>query len=931
MGQIYAAKTNHIINPIGFYMNQIVFSWKVKDCTGKEQKNARILVSTEKDFSEIVWDTGEKNLDNCGTKAEIQTEPYTRYYWKVIVTTELDEVLESEVQFFETAKMDDKWSAKWITGAEEQERHPVFTKQISPKQTVERARLYICGLGLYEAYFIGNTKKQTEKIGNEYLTPYCNNYHQWIQYQTYDITEQVTEGGMLTVLLGDGWYKGRFGFSEPDKKNYFGDKRKLIAEVHIDYTDGSTEVIGTDESWKVSVGKITFSNIYDGEHRDDTLEEGVEANAVCTEAPEGRLMERLSLPVTVHEKIKPVKLIDTPVGEKVLDLGQEITGIFRLYVHEPKGTKIHIQTGEVLQDGNFYNENLRTAKSEYIYISDGTEKVIEPHFTFYGYRYVKIDGADHLTCDDFTALVLRSDYEIIGNLQTGSELINQLISNINWGMKGNFLDVPTDCPQRDERMGWTGDTQVFSATASYLADTYAFYRKFLYDMYQEQLLADGMVPEVVPTFGPSKTSCAWGDAACIIPWNVYLFSGDKTILEQQIASMKAWVDYIRKVDGDHHGWREAFHYGDWLALDRPGAKEGNVYGATDEAYIADVYYAASAQIVAKAAAVLGMSDVKEKYQEIAEQQWNVVKEEYFTLTGRCAIKTQTGLTLALKYHLSKDEAGTRKMLKKLFRQNKYKLNTGFVGTPLLCNTLTENGMTDLAYLLLLNEEFPGWLYEVKLGATTVWERWNSLDESGHVSSTGMNSLNHYSYGAILEWMFRYVAGFNMTECGVGGRRMKITPKINQKLGHVEASYDSACGEYKSSWQIQDNNRIKISVTVPFGCEAEIELPYASEYVYEDKENPIFAEVKNGICHVKSGNYEVSYEASKPLAKHYSVDSKMEDLLSNPDTRKFLSTMIDVDMLPDVVFDMSLRDVAQTFAGGVGEEQEQMLNSALGQF
>ena len=633
----------------------------------------------------------------------------------------------------------------------------------------------------------------------------------------------------------------------------------------------------------------------------------------------------------VHKEMKPIELIHTPAGEQVFDLGQEITGIFKFHVKEPVGTEILIQTGEVLQDGNFYNGNLRTAKSEYHYISDGTEKEIVPHFTYYGYRYVKVSGVTNLSCDDFTALVLCSDYEKTGRLETGHELVNQLISNVEWGMRGNFLDVPTDCPQRDERMGWTGDTQVFSATASYLADTYAFYRKFLYDMYQEQLLTDGMVPEVVPTFGPSKTSCAWGDAACIIPWNVYLFSGDKTILEQQIDSMKAWVDYIRKVDGEHHGWRNSFHYGDWLALDRPGAKEGNVYGATDEAYIADVYYAASAQIVAKAAGVLGKSELQKEYQEIADQQWKVVKDEYFTATGRCAIKTQTGLTLALKYHLSENETMTAKMLKTLFRQNKYKLNTGFIGTPLLCNILTENGMSDIAYQLLLNEEFPGWLYEVKLGATTVWERWNSLDESGHVSSTGMNSLNHYSYGAVLEWVYRHAAGIDVTEQNPGGRKMKIYPKINAELGYVDASYDSACGTYQSSWKILDGNKIQLRFFVPFGCEAEISLPYAPDSVYEEKENPLFANVKDGVCLVEAGNYEVTYEAVVPLKKTYSVDSTMEDLMSNPKIRGFLASMMDVDMLPDIVYEMSLRDVAKMFAGEIGDEQEKMLNAALGQF
>ena len=931
MGKIYAAKTNHITNPIGFNMDTIAFSWKVKGCRGQNQKHARIVISKNKTFTDICYDTGETELDSLSTRVEFEIQPYTRYYWKVIVATDVEEVIESDVQFFETAKMDEPWTGRWITCDSSQERHPIFSKRIEPKKKVKRARLYICGLGLYEAYFLGESKENPEKIGDEYLTPYCNNYDRWIQYQTYDITKQAEQGGVLSVLLGNGWYKGRFGFNDPEREAYYGDEWKLIAEIHIEYKDGTKDVISSDETWSVTRSNLWFSNIYDGERRDDTLPPVEESPARIAKVPKGRLMERLSLPVKVQEEMKPAELIHTPAGEDVFDLGQEIAGIFRLRVHEPAGTTIRIQTGEVLQDGCFYNENLRTALSEYIYVSDGTEKVITPHFTYYGYRYVKVTGIRDLSCEDFTALVLYSDYESIGAIETGNDLVNKLISNIEWGMKGNFLDVPTDCPQRDERMGWTGDAQVFSATASYLADTYAFYRKYLYDMYQEQLLADGMVPEIVPTFGPTKCSCAWGDAACIIPWNVYLFSGDKTILESQIESMKAWVDYIRRIDGDHHGWRQIFHYGDWLALDRTGAAANSVYGATDEAYIADIYYAASAQTVAKAADVLGLEETRQEYQEIADRQWRAVKEEYFTSTGRCAVKTQTGLILALKYHLSENEELTKQMMKKLLRDNKNKLNTGFVGTPLLCNVLTDHGMTDAAYRLLLNEEYPGWLYEVKLGATTVWERWNSLDENGHVSSTGMNSLNHYSYGAVLEWIFRHAAGIDVTEQSPGGRVMRISPKVNRGLGYVKAVYDSACGCYQCGWEISGDNKITVTVTVPFGGRAEVVLPLAPESVYEDKENPLFEDVENGICRVKAGEYEVTYEASQPLKRKYSIDSTMEELLNHPDIRAFLSQMMEVDMIPDIAYGLSLRDVAKTFAGEIKPEEAQMLDIALANF
>lgn len=931
MGEIYAAKTNHITNPVGFLLDAPVFSWKVKNCVGRKQKQARIIISRDDQFADICFDTKNAALDSLGTRIACVLQPRTRYFWKVIVTTDAGEEITSEPQYFETGKMDEPWRGKWITCENDQDRHPIFSKTIQPEKPVKSARLYIAGLGLYEASFLRTNGEKLEKIGDEFLTPYCNDYDQWIQYQTYDITSQIHEGGKLSVLLGNGWYKGRFGLSDPKQGTCYGDAWKLIAEIHITYEDEETEVIGTDESWLVNWSNIWFSNIYDGEKQDDTLPVLPSKPALLAEAPKGKLTERLSLSVKAQKEMKPVSLIHTTTGETVLDMGQEITGIFRMRVHEPAGTTITLQTGEVLQDGCFYNENLRTARSEYVYVSDGVEKVIMPHFTFYGYRYVRVEGVSKLDCKDFTAIVLYSDYEPVGHVETGHELVNQLISNVTWGMRGNFLDVPTDCPQRDERMGWTGDAQVFSPTASYLADTYAFYRKYLFDMYQEQLRHDGMVPETIPTFGPTKTSSAWGDAACILPWNVYLFSGDQTILENQLDSMKAWVDFIRRVDGDHHGWRQVFHYGDWLALDRAGAAANNVYGATDEGYIADIYYAASAEIVAKAAKVLGREETQRQYQEIADRQWRMIKEDYFTATGRTSVKTQTGLLLALKYHLSNDEELTRRTLKKLLRENRYKLNTGFVGTPLLCNILSEHGMTDLAYTLLLNEDYPGWLHEVKLGATTVWERWNSLDENGRVSSTGMNSLNHYAYGAVLEWIFRHAAGIDLKEDSPGARVVRIQPVLHHRLGHVKAAYDSASGLYQCACEMKEGNRLEIHISVPFGGAAEIRLPFAPESIYQASDNPLFENVRDGICVVKAGEYEISYEATVPLRKQYTVDSTVEELLSNPETRAFLGGMMEVDIIPDTAYELTLRETAKIYAGEMDEQQAQMLNLALSQF
>lgn len=931
MGTIYALKTNHITNPVGFFMENITVCWKVRDCAGKHQKSARVIVGTDAALKHIVYDTGERDLNSLGTKLDIPLTPYTRYYWRVSATTDAEERIESSVQFFETGKMQDPWIGKWITCSSEDPRHPVFLKSVNICKEVTSARLYICGLGLYEAYFQAHGTGSWEKIGNEFLTPYCNQYKKWLQYQTYDVTETVRMGGTLGVLLGDGWYKSRFGCnSKVGDPGVFGSQWKLIAELHLWYADGTSQILGTDDSWEMARSNLTFSGIYDGEHRNDMLAPAALERAVLAEPPCGVLMPRLSLPVTEQRRLKPVALLHTPKGETVLDLGQVMTGIFTLRVHEPQGREIVIQTGEVLQDGCFYRDNLRTALSEYRYISDGTQKTIMPHFTFYGYRYVKISGVSHLTCDDFTGIVLHSDFDMIGSLVTGDERINKLISNIKWGMRGNFLDVPTDCPQRDERLGWTGDAQVFSPTACYLADTYAFYKKYLFDLYQEQLLKDGMVPEVIPSVGDPKCSSVWGDAACIIPWNIYLFSGDRSILESQFESMKLWVNFIQKTDGTDHGWRRCFHYGDWMALDRLGANERNVYGATDEAYIADIYYAASAQIVAQTAALLGQKEDERRYQTIADAQWDIVRREYFTQSGRCAINTQTGLLLALKYHLSNDEALTRTMLRKLFRSSGGKLNTGFVGTPLLCGVLTENGMEDIAYQLLLNEEYPGWLYEVKLGATTVWERWNSLDQAGHISSTGMNSLNHYAYGSVLEWMFRSVGGIDLLPRHPGAKHIQIAPKINYALHSASGAYDSAAGRYVCRWEILGTDWIKLFVSVPFDATAQVRLPFAPDSLYQS-DHPLFSNVQGGICFIEAGDYEITYQASRQLKPCYSSDSTIEELLSNPAVRHFLAQLVEVDAIPDSAYEFTLRRTAEVFAGPVDEEQIQQLDIALSQF
>lgn len=916
--ELYHVQVNHLTDPMGFLMKRVCFSWKVRGATGTRQVSARAVVAEDEDLSRVLLYTGfDPAADSLGWRVPLGLRPRTRYYFQITVRSDAEEEASSAVHWFETGKMDEPWQAQWVTCDSVEKRHPWFEKEIAPREKVTQARLYICGLGLYEAYFNGT------RIGNEYLTPYSNDYNRWMQAQTFDVTQQLQTSGTLSVLLGNGWYKARFGFAAHEDVGFYGNEWKLIAELHLAYTDGTEEIIGTDDSWTVRRSRITFSNLYDGERRDDTLPELHPERPILCPPPKGTLTDRMSTPVTVHETFAPVELLHTPKGELVLDMGQEFTGSFRLKVDVPKGQAVHIQTGEILQQGCFYNENLRTAKSEYWYISNGEPVVLQPHFTFYGYRYVKIDGIPDLKKEDFTGLALYSEIPQRGTMRTGHALLNQFLSNVRWGLKSNFLDVPTDCPQRDERMGWTGDAQVFSPTAMYLQDVYAFYAKYLYDMYQEQLDLGGKVPDVVPSCGVESCACVWGDAACIIPWNLYRFYGDKGILEDQFPSMKAWVDYISQVDGTDHGWRRQFHYGDWLALDNQTGDAEQVLGATDEGFIADLYYAASAEIVSKAAKVLGDGETEAKYASLAQKQIAEVRREYYSATGRCCVKTQTALLLTLKYGLTENRALAIEQLTRLLRQSTGKLQTGFVGTPLLCQTLSDNGLDDFAWKLLLNEDYPGWLHEVKLGATTVWERWNSLLDDGTISGISMNSMNHYAYGSVTEWLFRRAAGIDAPEGAPGFRHVEFRPNLNWDVRELEAVYDSPAGEYRSAWKLTDRDHVELSFTVPFGCTAALILPRAPESAYE-----VFDEVQDGVCHLKPGTYSVSYGLTPSLPRRFSVDSTSRELRADQAARAAVADILPLDDAPLQYLDYSLREVAERFGSFVKPEELDELDARL---
>jgi len=901
-------KTCRISNPLGFDIDKPLLSWIAEDTPSKKQVSARVVVSKSGDFSDLIFDSGERSdISGLGFVPELDLEPRTRYFWRVSVTGDAGDSATSETAWFETSKMDEPWAAEWITPDwEDKKIHPYLRKEFRIDEEVESARVYATGLGLYYIEING------KRVGNEYLTPYYNAYDMWTQYQTYDITGMLAKGdNAVGAILGNGWAKGRFGFGD-FAENLYIDRFCFLCEIRIRLKDGRELVFGTDTTWKAFASPVLDSNIYDGETFDaNKVESGWSApgydcskwaNVRAYEYRLGKLTARKSLPVVVKQVLKPREIIRTPAGETVIDVGQNIVGWMRFRVNAPKGAKVSLYHGEILQNGNFYNENLRTAKAEYHYISDGQPAEVEPHFTFYGFRYVKVEGwPGELSLDDFDACCVYSDLDETGRIETSNPLVNRLILNALWSQRDNFLGTPTDCPQRDERMGWTGDAQVFSGTASFNMDTYAFYDKFMYDMYMEQLKTDGCVPNVVPDVitikekggYPSGGACAWADAAAVIPWTVYLHYGDKHALERQFNSMKAWVDWVERTGVDVKnggGWLGRFHFGDWLALD--GDNPLSPIGGTESAFLAAAYYVYSTSLVSKAAKALGKEDLSRKYDDISKRVLKEIRDEYFTPNGRGALDTQTFYVVSLFMGIAPEEHREKifGLLKKRLAKDNYHLKTGFIGTPLLCRVLSDNGAPDLAYRLLLNEDLPSWLYEVKMGATTIWERWNSVNPDGMISETGMNSLNHYSYGSIVEWMYRNMCGLRPCEDSPGFKRVLIKPEPDKRFRYAKAEYLSAAGLYRSAWQITDSGELVFEVTVPFDAEALLVLPDALVGKLQGAENLQAEQCGNSVkLRLVAGDYRISYMPEKSyLQGKFGLDTPISELLKNESARAIIN-------------------------------------------
>jgi alpha-L-rhamnosidase len=593
-------------------------------------------------------------------------------------------------------------------------------------------------------------------------------------------------------------------------------------------------------------------------------------NAELYDHPKNVLIAPQGVPVKAIEEIKALKVFKTPKGETVLDMGQNMVGLVRLKVKGNSGDKVVLKYAEVLdKEGNFYTDNLRAAKCTDVYTLKGNcEEIYQPRFTFHGFRFVKVEGIADVTTDQITGIVIHSEMAPTGTFACSDTLINQLQHNIQWGQKGNFLDVPTDCPQRDERLGWTGDAQVFSRTAAFNFDVAAFYTKWLKDLSADQL-PNGVVPHVIPdVLKGGGGSTAWADASIIVPWTVYLAYGDKRILEEQYSSMKAWIEYMRNRAGEDYLWTGDSHFGDWLAFattrsDYPGA-------TTEKDLIATAYFKYSTGLLSQIAGILDKKEDAQQYASLAENIKKAFVKEFVTPSGRLVSNTQTAYSLVIAFDLMPENLKKNAVDFLAADVKKFgHLTTGFVGTPLLCKSLSDNGYADLAFMLVNRKKYPSWLYPVLQGATTIWERWDGQKPDGSFQDVGMNSFNHYAYGAIGEWLYSYVAGIDIDPANPGYKHILLYPHPGGDLTNASAELMSLFGPIKSSWKVEDG-KFTYNVTIPANAKATVTLPFATPekvsvnnaLITANKTAVYSQDKENTIVQLGSGNYVFTYTFDK---------------------------------------------------------------------
>lgn len=840
----------HRVNPVGIDECSPRFSWIIEsDKTEVMQRSYRILVATDQSITEIIWDSGT-NLSERSVLIPYEGEPLkasTRYYWNVEVEDNHNETSSSESgTYFETGLLLNRdWSAAFISPAGEihPEKSPgwYILKQFNVDSEVAFARLYSTALGVYEAFINGERREEF------LLAPGWTNYKDRLLYQTFDISKTLRKGkNVVSAHVGSGWYKGDL-VGWRGKRSIYGERIACSMVIVIRYENGREEMISTDETWHSLSSPVLYSELYHGEVYDarkeidyvTTIDEERTEAVEAIKYDEAVVCAQDGPPVQIQETIRPVTLLQDTAGRTIIDFGQNLTGWVRFNVQGSVGSEVVLKHAEILTpEGDLYTENLRSARQEIRYIlkGEGVEEY-RPAFTFQGFRYVLVEKyPGEIDPGNFRAEVVYSTMPKTGDFTCSNELVNKLNENIHWGMKGNFLDIPTDCPQRDERLGWTGDAQVFISTACNLRDASGFFTKWLRDMQSEQN-NEGGIPYVIPDvlfeseksddlLGCSHSATGWADAAVICPWEIYLQYSDERILKENYNMMKRWVEYIRHHAKDEVIWDTGFHMGDWLALD---SKEGSYFGATPNDFTSTVFYANSADLLSRAAAVLGEKSDAEEYRSLFDRILLAFKDEFYTVSGRLAVQTQTAHVLALHFKLTPKEFIRRTVddLVNLIESANGHLTTGFLGTPYICFALSQNGHLDTAYDLLQQEEYPSWLYPVKNGATTIWEHWDGIKPDGSLWSPDMNSFNHYAYGAVGHWLYTTVAGLNLVEEEPGYKIIDFRPQPGGSITSASMQKNTPYGKACIEWFIE-NGVFTVDLHVPCNTSARLTMPGQQE-------------------------------------------------------------------------------------------------------
>ncbi|WP_329480130.1 glycoside hydrolase family 78 protein [Kribbella sp. NBC_01484] len=841
----YDLRCEHRVNPLGIGTARPRLSWRLASpVRGDRQEAFRVRLARD---GVQVWDSGWRSgqqayVDHGGAPLTSQID----YVWRLEVRDAAGQHAEASATFATGIFRAEEWEAHWIE--HDYETDPYFEPPVdraeprtvrqatiaAPRyyrrsfelpQPVVRARVYATAHGLYQLSANG------QRVGTDELTPGWTDYRERLAYQTYDVTHLLHAGeNVLGAVLGEGWWSGYVGWDTRSHAHHYGRKPQLLAQLVVDHPDGSRTVVATDGRWVERVGPLRFADLLMGESYDARLELGEWSSPgydATGWAPAGDMGADLSTliaaptePVRVTEDLPAVAITPRGPGRFIVDLGQNIAGRVRLRIRNASaGDRIRLRHGEMLEsDGELYTANLRTADATDYFVSAGaTEEFFEPIFTVHGFRYVEVDGyPGELTVEDVTGRALHSDTPVAGRFECSDPGVNQLLSNIRWGQRGNFVSIPTDCPQRDERLGWTADAQIFLPTAAYQADVLTFFDNWLGDLAVAQT-DEGAIPDVIPHVITGRHGTpAWADAATIVPWTLYRMYGDERVLRSAWPAMRRWVDYVHRANPDLI-WRNrtSGHYGDWLQV---GVR-------TDRDVLATAYFARSAEFTAATARVLGLADEAAAYGELRERIADAFVTEFVDAEGKVRGDTQTGYLLPLAFGLLPDEAeqaAVKHLVADLERRGR-SLTTGFAGVALLCPILTRYGHADLAYELLHDDRYPSWGYSIKHGATTIWERWDGWTEENGFGPVAMNSFNHYSLGSVGEWLYADVAGISQSPDSIAFQHLVIRPRPGGRLTWAQASYNTPTGQVSTHWERADGE-IQLDVVVPPGAVATVHVP-----------------------------------------------------------------------------------------------------------